>query len=112
MDTQVTKCEITATTFHFRILREFTRNNFDARTNRRTIAFRADCLHLYPIVAVSTLIPQEIGGLVPVRDKDIDVTVVIIVAKSSGTACLNQREAFPHLRRDIRKPPIAQVPKE
>ena len=50
--------------------------------------------------------------MIPVCDEDINVTVVIIIAKGGGATCFTQCEAFSHLCCDIRKFSIPQIPKK
>src|SRR3990172_2161495 len=54
--------------------------------NRSTIAFDTAKLHRDPIISVTPLVPNEIRRPIAIGDDNINVTIIVEVAKGSSTA--------------------------
>ena len=64
------------------------------------------------MVAIADAVDQQPGGCVNVGDDDVDVTVVVDVAKRGAAADFEQLEQRSRLRRDILESSIAQIAEE
>ena len=85
MGAQIVEREVTPTTMHLPILDVCPGYNFDSCSDPGTVAFLSDSLDLYPIVSVSDCVLEQVWTLVTVRDEDIQVPVVVVIADSSTT---------------------------
>lgn len=62
-----------------------------ARSDSASVAPRANGSKNEPVVPAGSVIPQEVGSLTGVGDKNINITVVVIISKSRAAAYLFQQ---------------------
>src|ERR1051326_4760838 len=86
MHSQIALREITAAAVNLANLGQIAGNNFDARANAVAIALHSDSLDQNGIAGVAAIVAQQLRRAVKIIDHDVDITVVINVAKRRAAA--------------------------
>src|SRR5579862_3144793 len=63
----------------------------DARADRAAVGLDANQLHLQPVIAAGKIVAQQGRRLVHVHDQDVDISVIIEIAKGAATAGVRSR---------------------
>src|SRR5208282_6232012 len=80
-------------------------------SNRAAIRFHSLKLDLEPVLFALKIVADKRRPLIHVHDKNVQVAVVIEVAKCATAAAMSRRNTFSTLRIQFLKSAVAQVPK-
>ena len=92
MQAHVTMRRIASATLDLAHLHASARGYLDARSDSASVAPRANGSKNEPAVIVRCVVPQEVGSLIGVGDKNINITVVVKISKSRAAAYSFQQQ--------------------
>ena len=81
----------------------------DPRADRAAIGFHADQFHFQPVMIAAHIVAQQRRRLVEIDDQDVDVAVIIEIAKRAAAAGMDGGYARPRLFDQLFKFAIPQV---
>src|SRR3954463_15631105 len=109
MEPQIVLRKITAAAVDFANLSEVAGNDFDSRTHAIAIAFHSDRLDQNRIACIAAIISQHLRRSVKIIDHDVNIAIVIDIAKGGAPARALLNEWRPQLPADFGKGAIAVV---
>ena len=87
MQTHIALTEVTGAAFHLSKLRHKSRcNNLHLRADGIRVARRSNESQVEPIVLIGAFVQKEVGSLIGIGDKEIDIAIIVIVAKGNAAA--------------------------
>ena len=87
--------------FHFANLRSCSCRRAELRADTVAIALRPDQANEQRVAAAAAVVAEKVGGLTVVRDQQIQIPIVVDVARHEPAAHLFQREARPGAATDL-----------
>ena len=66
-------------------------------------------LNLEPVAAALDIVAQQRRGLVQIHDQDVDIPIVVKIAKGTAPTRMSQFDCRPGLRSDPLQPPLTEV---
>src|SRR5229473_584817 len=112
MQSKITLREIASAASNFIYLRQVPRYYLNSRAYAITIALHANCLDQYGIIRVAAVVTQQLRWSIQIGNHDVDITIIIDVAKCYTPSHPLFHERSAELRCHFREGAIAVVLEE